>query len=102
MKETTQMKVFEMLPRPLGPIFRKLTHFACNSPIEKCHLVARGLGNGGGRYGLAELYFGIMAARVGFVYNVDRGYEEKFYQRWCRHGSDARACIGQWRQEAMV
>ena len=70
--------------------------------IEKCHLVARGLGNGGGRYGLAELYFGIMAARVGFVYNVDRGYEEKFYQRWCRHGSDARACIGQWRQEAMV
>ena len=70
--------------------------------IEKCHLVARGLGNGGGRYGLAELYFGIMAARVGFVYNVDRGYEEKFYQRWCRNGSDARACIGQWRQEAMV
>ena len=26
------MKVFEMLPRPLGYIFRKLTHFACNSP----------------------------------------------------------------------
>ncbi len=26
------MKVFELLPRPLGTIFRKLTHFACNSP----------------------------------------------------------------------
>ena len=26
------MKVFELLPRPLGNIFRKLTHFTCNSP----------------------------------------------------------------------
>ena len=25
------MKMFELLPRPLGSIFRKLTHFACNS-----------------------------------------------------------------------
>ena len=28
------MKVFELLPRPLGKIFRKLTHFTCNSPIK--------------------------------------------------------------------
>ena len=26
------MKVFELLPRPLGNIFRKLTHLTCNSP----------------------------------------------------------------------
>ena len=25
------MKVFELLPKPLGNIFRKLTHFTCNS-----------------------------------------------------------------------
>ena len=31
LKETTKMKMFELLPRPLGSIFRKLTHFACNS-----------------------------------------------------------------------
>ena len=28
------MKVFELLPRPLGNIFRKLTHLPCNSPLE--------------------------------------------------------------------
>jgi hypothetical protein len=33
MKETTQMKMFELLPSPLGSIFRKLTHFTCNSPF---------------------------------------------------------------------
>ena len=27
------MKMFELLPRPLGSIFRKLTHFTCNSPM---------------------------------------------------------------------
>ena len=26
------MKMFELLPRPLGPIFRKLTHLTCNLP----------------------------------------------------------------------
>ena len=26
------MKVFELLPRPLGEVFRKLTHLTCNSP----------------------------------------------------------------------
>ena len=26
------MKMFELLPKPLGDIFRKLTHFTCNSP----------------------------------------------------------------------
>ena len=26
------MKMFELLPRPLGSIFRELTHFTCNSP----------------------------------------------------------------------
>jgi len=26
------MKMFELLPRPLGYIFRKLTHLTCNSP----------------------------------------------------------------------
>ena len=26
------MKVFELLPRPLGSIFRGLAHFTCNSP----------------------------------------------------------------------
>ena len=26
------MKVFELLPRPLGKVFRKLTHLTCNSP----------------------------------------------------------------------
>ena len=31
----TGMKVFELLPRPLANIFRKLTHFTCNSP-KKC------------------------------------------------------------------
>ncbi len=25
------MKMFELLPRPLGSIFRKLTHLTCNS-----------------------------------------------------------------------
>ena len=25
------MRMFELLPRPLGSIFRKLTHLACNS-----------------------------------------------------------------------
>ena len=25
------MRMFELLPRPLGNIFRKLTHLACNS-----------------------------------------------------------------------
>ena len=28
------MKLFELLPRPLGNIFRKLTHFTCNSPRQ--------------------------------------------------------------------
>ena len=28
------MKLFELLPRPLGNIFRKLTHFTCNSPNQ--------------------------------------------------------------------
>ena len=28
------MKVFELLPRPLGKIFRKLTHLPCNSPLR--------------------------------------------------------------------
>ena len=27
------MRMFELLPRPLGNIFRNLTHLACNSPI---------------------------------------------------------------------
>ena len=27
------MKMFELLPKPLGSIFRKLTHFTCNSPF---------------------------------------------------------------------
>ena len=27
------MKVFELLPKPLGKIFRKLTHLTCNSPL---------------------------------------------------------------------
>ena len=27
------MKVFELLPRPLGKVFRKLTHLTCNSPL---------------------------------------------------------------------
>ena len=26
------MRMFELLPKPLGSLFRKLTHFACNSP----------------------------------------------------------------------
>ena len=29
------MKMFELLPRPLGSIFRKLTHLTCNSPKRK-------------------------------------------------------------------
>ena len=29
------MKVFKLLPKPLGNIFRKLTHFTCNSPKKK-------------------------------------------------------------------
>ena len=29
------MKMFELLPKPLGSIFRKLTHFTCNSPSVK-------------------------------------------------------------------
>ena len=33
------MKMFELLPRPLGSIFRKLTHFTCNSPpARRLHL----------------------------------------------------------------
>ena len=28
------MKVFELLPRPLGKIFRKLTHLTCNLPMN--------------------------------------------------------------------
>ena len=33
------MKMFELLPKPLGAIFRKLTHFICNSRVERriCH-----------------------------------------------------------------
>ena len=27
------MKMFELLPRPLGSIFRKLTHLTCNSRL---------------------------------------------------------------------
>jgi len=30
------MKMFELLPRPLGSIFRKLTHLTCNSPAKEC------------------------------------------------------------------
>ena len=29
------MKMFELLPRPLGSIFRKLTHLTCNSRIGR-------------------------------------------------------------------
>jgi len=29
------MKMFELLPRPLGSIFRKLTHLTCNSPLPR-------------------------------------------------------------------
>ena len=28
------MRMFELLPRPLGSIFRKLTHLACNSRVH--------------------------------------------------------------------
>ena len=28
------MRMFELLPRPLGAIFRKLTHLTCNLPWE--------------------------------------------------------------------
>ncbi len=38
-KEATQMKLFELLPRPLGSIFRKLTHFTCNSRKERLRTV---------------------------------------------------------------
>jgi hypothetical protein len=44
MKETTQMKMFELLPSPLGSIFRKLTHFTCNSP-KKQRRVAMAMGS---------------------------------------------------------
>ena len=30
MKETTNMRMFELLPRPLGSIFRNLSHLTCN------------------------------------------------------------------------
>ena len=30
------MKMFELLPRPLGSIFRKLTHLTCNSRDNVC------------------------------------------------------------------
>ena len=28
------MRMFELLPRPLGSIFRKLTHLTCNSRFQ--------------------------------------------------------------------
>ncbi len=31
--------MFELLPKPLGSLFRKLTHFACNSPKTKTQCV---------------------------------------------------------------
>ena len=33
------MKMFELLPRPLGSIFRKLTHLTCNSPRDRAPTV---------------------------------------------------------------
>ena len=36
------MKMFELLPRPLGSIFRKLTHLTCNSRSKKIALLHRG------------------------------------------------------------
>ena len=36
------MRMFELLPRPLGNIFRKLTHLACNS--SKRQSIEWGLG----------------------------------------------------------
>ena len=35
------MKMFELLPRPLGSIFRKLTHLTCNSRKRTSAAVAR-------------------------------------------------------------
>ena len=36
------MKMFELLPRPLGSIFRKLTHLTCNSrPIFHLRRICR-------------------------------------------------------------
>ena len=37
------MKMFELLPRPLGSIFRKLTHLTCNSREISCLSVKRHL-----------------------------------------------------------
>ena len=44
------MKMFELLPRPLGSIFRKLTHFTCNSPL---HLRRRNTANADSKIQLA-------------------------------------------------
>ena len=35
------MRMFELLPRPLGSIFRKLTHLTCNSRGEAGHVTVR-------------------------------------------------------------
>jgi len=40
------MRMFELLPRPLGSIFRKLTHLTCNSRCGKNFLRARKISTG--------------------------------------------------------
>ena len=39
------MKVFELLPKPLGKIFRKLTHLTCNSPEVSLQFLSEGAGS---------------------------------------------------------
>ena len=41
------MKMFELLPRPLGSIFRKLTHLTCNSRSVQGAEVEKYMGGNG-------------------------------------------------------
>ena len=43
------MKMFELLPKPLGDIFRKLTHFTCNSPKRNWRFPDFSIAGGGGQ-----------------------------------------------------
>ena len=48
------MKMFELLPRPLGSIFRKLTHLTCNSPGKSA-----AKGDSSAKTGLLQRFSGV-------------------------------------------
>ena len=95
------MRMFELLPRPLGSIFRKLTHLTCNSrSIEQYKRDGRdhlqvSFGCTGGQ--LRSVYFAErMAERLSGIEDVELEVSHTAKQYWTtNHAKENRDIIFQ-------